>query len=165
MLLIFFFDPHKDADRFLLNRLLDRNRLKTPFKRRVLLNIFTVFRDRRRADQLQLPPRQRRFQDIGSVDCALRTPRTDQRMKLIQKQKHISRLRHLTDDPFYAFLKLAAVFASCDHAGQIQRHDLFILHGVGHFPRNDTGCQSFCDRRLSNARLSDQTRIVFGSPA
>ena len=61
MIFIPCFQSFKDLQALRLCRLLHRNRLETPLQRRILLDIFPVFRDRRRTDQLKLPAGKRRF--------------------------------------------------------------------------------------------------------
>ena len=53
VVLIFLFQSRKDRQALLLGRFLNRYRLESSLQRRVLLDVFPVFRDRRGADQLQ----------------------------------------------------------------------------------------------------------------
>ena len=81
-------------------------------------------------------------------------------MQLIDKQQHIAAVRHFLDHFFDAFLKLAAVFGTGNHARHIQCDHAFVLKHRWNGSEHDPLCQPFCDRRLADTRLTDQARIV-----
>ena len=62
------------------------NRLETALQRRILLDVLAVFRDRRRADHLEIAAGQRRLQQIGSIHRPFRRTGADDRMHFINKQ-------------------------------------------------------------------------------
>ena len=72
VLLIAAAKPLQNLDGFRLRRLIYHNRLKPAFQGRIFFDVFAVFFQRRRTNELNLAPRQRRFQDIGGIDRALR---------------------------------------------------------------------------------------------
>ena len=62
-----------------------------------------------------------------------------------------------------AFLELAAILGACDHAGQIERNQTLILEVFRYVAGDDLLCQAFGNRRLADARVTDQSRIVLGA--
>ena len=59
--------------------------MEAPLERRVLLDVLAVLVERRRADAVQLPARQRRLEHVGRVDGALGAARTHQRVQLVDE--------------------------------------------------------------------------------
>ena len=55
------FESAQDGDRIFYRRFSDKHRLKPTFKRRVFFNILAVFVQRRCADAVKFPARQKRF--------------------------------------------------------------------------------------------------------
>ena len=53
-----FLQPAQDRDGVLNRRLADHHRLEPTLQRRVFLNVFPVFLQRRRADGMKLPARE-----------------------------------------------------------------------------------------------------------
>ena len=77
--------PFQNLQSLLLRRFLHRNRLKTSFQRSILFDIPAIFFLRRCSDKLDFSSGQRWFQNIGCVQCSLRTTGSDDRMKFINK--------------------------------------------------------------------------------
>ncbi len=155
----------EDLIRLVLRRLLHRHRLEPALQGRVLLDIFTVLVNRRRADQLDLAAGKRRLQDIRSVDGPFRAARADDRMDLVDEQEHLAVLHDLGEHSLDALLKLAAVFRPGHHAGQIQGHDAFLGNGFRHVALGDHLRQPLHHGGLAHARLADQTGIVLRAAA
>src|SRR5215813_7765921 len=68
--LVALLQPAEDRDRVLDRRLLDHHRLEAAFERGVLLDVFAVFVERRRADAVQFAARERRFEQVSGVHRA-----------------------------------------------------------------------------------------------
>ena len=160
MLLIAGSDSLQNADRLLFRGFFHVNRLEPSFQRGVPFNILPVLRDRGRADELQLAASEGGLQDIGSVDRPFRSSCADQRMKLIQEQKHVSGFRHLADHLLNPFLKFSPVFASCDHSGKVQGKNPFVLHGIRHVSFHNPAGKPFHNGGFSDAGLSHQAGII-----
>ena len=107
----------KDTDSLFFRRFLYIHRLEPAFQCGVLFDIFPILGDGGGPDQLYFPSCQRRLQDIGGINRAFRTARTDKRMKLIQEQKDIAVIGHFPDHFFNALFKFTAVLASGYHSG------------------------------------------------
>jgi hypothetical protein len=51
-------------------------------------------------------------------------------------------------------------FAPGDHCPEVELHELLVLQALGDVAVDDPLCQSFDDRRLADARLADEHRVV-----
>ena len=115
-------------------------------------------------DDLNLTPCHGRFQNIRGIHGSLGTSCTNDRMKLINKQKNISVLTNLIDHILNTLLKLATIFGPGYHSRQIQNTQPSAPDRIRYFSCCDPGCQSFHNGSLTDPGLPDQTRIVL-SPA
>ena len=61
-------------------------------------------------------------------------------------------------------LELAAIFRAGDQRAHVERHQLLVLQRLRHVAIDDAQRQPFGDRRLADAGLADQHRIVLGAP-
>ena len=77
---------HRFAD--FRTRHINKHRLEASFQRSILFDMLAVFINRCCADNLQLSTRQRRFDNIGSIDTALGTACTDNGMQLVDKENN-----------------------------------------------------------------------------
>ncbi len=59
-------------------------------------------------------------------------------------------------------LELAAVLRARDQRAHVEREDVLVLQPLGHVAAHDALRQSLDDRRLADARLADQHRVVLG---
>ena len=83
-------------------------------------------------------------------------------MQLIDEENDLAlALAHFLKDGFQTLLKLATVLGACDKGTHIQCEDLFIFQSLRDIPADDSLCQSLDRRRLADARLTDQNRVVF----
>ena len=62
-------------------------------------------------------------------------------------------------------LELAAELGPGDQRAHVERDHLAVLEALGHVARDDPLGQALDDRRLADARLADQDRVVLGPPA
>ena len=103
----------QDLHGLLDGRLVDINLLEATGKRVVFLEHAAEFVKRRRADALQLARRQRRLEQVGSVERATRSrTRTNDRVNLIDEQNTVWIRFHLLEHCFQALLEVAAVFGT-----------------------------------------------------
>src|SRR5207249_10920200 len=113
-----------------------------------------------RADALQLPARERRFQDVRRVDRALSGTRADERVQLIDEEDDVVSVTKLLDDLLEALLELAAVLRPGDERPNVEGEHALALECLGHVALHDPVREPFGDRRLADARLTDQRGIV-----
>ena len=163
--LVALLQPAQDRDRVLDRRLADVDRLEPPLERRVLFDVLAVLVERRRADRAQLAARQHRLQEIGGVNRALGGAGSDDRVQLVHEQDHSAfGLLHLLEDGLQTVLELAAVLRARDQRADVERHDAAVAQRVRHVARDDPLRQALDDRRLSDAGVADQHRVVLGPP-
>jgi len=165
MFFIIWAQPLQDFNSLLFCRLFHDDRLKTPFKRCILFNVFPIFFQCRCSDQLDLSTGKRRFQDIGSIQCTFRSTGSDDRMDLINKEQYSLLFAYLIDHISDTFFKLTAIFTSCYHSGKIQNYHTFIFYSIRYHSCDDPLCKSLYDSRFSYSRLSSQAGIVLCSSA
>ena len=156
----------EDLDRLLDRRLADHDRLEAALERGVLLDVLAVLVERRRADALQLAARERRLDDVGRVDRAFGGARTDQRVQLVDEQDDLAGgAADLVHDALHALFELAAILRAGDQPGEIERDDALVAQRLGDFALDDALRQAFGDRRLADAGLADQRRVVLRAAA
>ena len=84
-------------------------------------------------------------------------------MKLIDKQDDLSfALLHFLKYRFQTFLKLATILGTCNQRTHIQGKNLLILKAFRYISCHNTLCQSLDGCCFTNARLTDENRVVLG---
>ena len=127
--------------------------------------MLAVFVERRRADAAQLPTGQRRLEEIGCVGAPLRRPGADHRVELIDEQDHTAGRRlHLAEDRLETVLELPTILCAGNQGPQIEGDDAFVAERLGDVRLHDPQRQPLGDRRLADARLADEDRVVFCPP-
>ncbi len=165
VLFIITFQALQDRDCVFERRLLDDDRLEATFECRVFFDMLAVFVHRRRTDKMELTPRQRRLQHIGSIERALSGARSSKQVKLIDKHDDIFLAFELINDFFQTLLKLAPVFRAGNHGGEIELYDTPVEQMVRDFLARNSLRQSFDDCRLTDARLTYQDGVVLCAAA
>ncbi len=156
----------QDRDRVGDRRLADVDRLETPLERGVLLDVLAVLVERRRADRAQLAARQHRLEHVRSVDRALGRACADDRVQLIDEEDQLAgRVLHLGEHGLEPLLELAAVLRTGEHRADVERPDALALQALGHVAGDDPLREPLDDRRLADAGVADQHRVVLGAPA
>ena len=143
-----------------IDRRIDHDRLEPPLERAVLLDVLAVLVERRGADALQLAPRQRGLEHVGGVDRPLGRARPDQGVQLVDEQDDLLVLGDLVHDRLEPLLELAAVLGPGDHRRHVEREHPVVLEDVGAQSVGDHQRQALDDRRLADAGLADQHRVV-----
>src|SRR5260370_16494678 len=67
----------------------------------------------------------------------------------------------LVDDLLQALLELTAVLSASDQSARVHREHALIHQGLRNVTKRDQLGQALSDRRLADARLSDQGGVVF----
>ena len=162
--LILLFDAAQDRDRVFDRWLFDHQGLKPTGKGSVFLDIFAIFIERCRAHAMQLAARQRRLDQIGRIHRAVAFAGADERVHFVDEQDDLaSGGLDLFQDGFDSLFKLATIFRASDQRAHVQSHQLFVLKAFGHVAIDDPQGQALGNRRLADARLADQDRIVLGA--
>ena len=152
-----------DCQRLLLGRFLYQHALKASCQCAVLFNGLAVFRNGGGANDLQFSARQLRLHHISGVHSALRRADPHNGMDLINKQNDISCCRYLLNDRTDPFFKVAAVLGSSYHCRKIQRHNPFFRQCHRDSPLRNALRKPFYHRCFTNACLTDQAGIIFGT--
>ena len=150
----------EDVDGQRNRRLLDLHRLEPALQRSVLLEVLAVLVDRRRADGLQLAPRQHRLQDRRRVDRALGGACAHQRVDLVDEQHDVAARADLLQHLLQALLEVAAIPATRNQRAEVERVELLPRQSLGHVVGDDPLGQTLDDGRLAHAGLADQHGVV-----
>ncbi len=62
-------------------------------------------------------------------------------------------------------LEFAAILRARDQRAEVEPHDPPVAEALGHVAAHDPLCEAFHDRRLADARLADEDRVVLRAPA
>ena len=155
----------QDRDRVLDRRLGDEHRLEPPRQRRILLDMLAIFVERGRADAMQFAARQRGLQEVRSVHRAIGLAGPDEGVHLVDEQDDAARGRgDFVEHALKALLELAAIFRAGDERAHVEREQLLVADRFRHVAIDDAQRQALDDRRLADAGLADQHRIVLGAP-
>ena len=84
--LVAFLQSAQDGDRVLDVGLVDEHLLEPPLQRGVLLDVLAVLVERRRADAVQLAPREGGLEHVAGIDRAFGLSRPDHRVQLVDEQ-------------------------------------------------------------------------------
>ena len=163
MLLVALANAHQDVDALLDRWLFDHDRLEAPLEGRVPLDVLAVVVERGGADALQFAAGERRLQDVGRVDRALRGARPHERVQLVDEQDRIVGAAQLLDDLLEALLELATVLRARDERADVEGQDALVGEGLRHVPADDAMGQALGDGGLADPRLADQGRVVLRS--
>jgi hypothetical protein len=130
----------------------------------VLLDVFTVFVERGRADAVQLAARQRRLQHVAGVHRALGLAGADHRVDLVDEDNGLAFvLRQFLQHRLQALFEFAAELGAGQQARHVERQHALALQRIGHLAVDDALRQAFHDRGLAHARFTDQHGIVLGA--
>src|SRR5437773_615262 len=160
VLLVALANAQQDLDRLLERWFLDHDRLEAPLEGGVALDVLAVLVEGRGPDALQLAARQRRLEDVRGVDRTLGSASTNERMELVDEENRVVRVAQLLDDLFEPLLELAAVLRAGNERPDVERQDALVEQRLGDVAVNDPVGEALRDRRLADARLADQRRVV-----
>ena len=163
---VFLLDPAQNRNRVFDRGFGDQHRLKPSGQRSVLFDILPVFIQRRRADAVQVSPRQRRLEQVGGVHRSVRLSRTDKRVHLVDEQQDFAgRVGDLREHGLQPFLELAAILRASNQGAHVQRHQALVPKALRDVARDNPKGQPLDDGRLAYARLANEHRIVLGPAA
>ncbi len=164
-LLVAVLHAHQDGDGLLLARRLDLDGLEAALERAVLLDVLAVLGRRGRADAADLAAAERRLEDVGGIERALRRPGPDQGVQLVDEHDDVRVLGQLLHDRLEALFELAAVLGAGDDEGDVEGEQALVGQEVRHVAADDLLGQTFDDRGLADPRFTDQHGVVLGAPA
>ena len=145
-------------------RLADHHRLEAALERGVLLDVLAVLVERRRADRAQFAAGEHRLEQVGGVDGAFGGAGADDRVELVEEQDDRALgLGDLLQHRLQPVLELAAVLGAGDQRADVERDHAALAQRLGHVAGDDPLGEALDDRRLADARLADQHRVVLGA--
>ena len=155
----------QDRDGVLDARLADEDRLEAALQRGVLLDVLAVLVQRRRADGPQLAAGQHRLQHVRGVHRPFGRAGADDRVQLVDEEDDLpGGVGDFLQDRLQPLLELAAEFRAGDQGAQIEGDDPLVLEVLRHVAAHDALRQPLDDRRLADAGLADQHRVVLRPP-
>ena len=164
VLLVFFLQAPQDRDRVLDRRLVDHHRLEPAGQSCVLFHMLAVLVERGCADAVQLAARKRRLQQVGGIHRPIRLAGADQRVHFVDEQDDFAVFRlHFVENGLQPLLEFAAELCARDQRAHVERHQLLVFKALRHVAIDDAQRQTLGDRRLADAGLTDQHRIVLGA--
>ena len=153
-------DVAQDLERLIGRSRLHHDLLEAAFEGRVALDVLAVLVERGGSDGLQFAARQRRFEDVGRVETALRRACTHDGVDLVDEDDRILRLAQFVEQLLHALLEFAAEFRAGHQRRDVEREERLVGDGVGHFAACDAQGQSLDDGALAHAGFADQDRVV-----
>ena len=151
----------KNGNGILHSRLINHNRLETTFQSSILFNILTILVQGGCSDTVKFPSCKHWLQHISRIHGAVCFSCSDDQMKLVNKENNVSlALFHFLQNCLQTFLKLASVLGSCYKRAHVQSKNLFVFQSFRNVSGNDSLSQSFNGCCFTDARLTDQNRIV-----
>ena len=158
-------DAPEDLDGLELRRTRYLDSLESPLEAPVALDVLAVLGGGGGADALDLPPGERRLQDIGGVERPLGGARPHQRVELVYKDDDVRVLGELLHDGLEALFELTPVLGAGHDEGDVEGKDALVGEEQRHVAVDDLVREPFDDRGLAHAGLADEHRVVLGSPA
>ena len=111
---------------------------------------------------MKLAARQHRLQQIARIHRAVRLAGADDGMQLVDEQNNSAvAFLYLIQNGFETLLKFAAEFRTGDERAHVQRENRPVAQILRHVAAHNADGKSFRNRSLADARLTDETRIVF----
>ena len=163
--LVAFFEAAQDADRVLDRRLADVDLLEAPFECRIFLDVLAVLVERGGTDHPQLAASQHRLDHVAGVHRPFGAAGADDRVQLVDERDHLAGgVGDLLEDGLETLFELAAVLGAGQHRTDVERDQTLALETLGHVAVGDPPGEALDDRRLADARLADQDRVVLGAP-
>ena len=161
----FSFRPRRIEIGVLHRRLVDEDRLEAAGERGVLFDMLAVFVERGGADAVQLAARQRRLQQVRGIHRAVGLAGADQRVHLVDEQDDAAGGRgHFRSTAFSRSSNSPRYFAPAISAPMSSDISCLSFSALRHVAVDDAQRQALDDRRLADAGLADQHRIVLGAP-
>jgi hypothetical protein len=155
----------EDRDRVGDRRRADQHRLEPALQGCVLLDVLAIFVERGRADRAQLAAREKRLQHVRRVDRALGSPRSHDRVELVDEEDDLPlRVLDLLEHRLQPLLELAAVLGAGEQGADVERPNPLSLQPLGHVPVDDPLREALDDGGLADSRLADEDRVVLRAP-
>ena len=167
MRLVLLLDAAQDLHGVLDTGLADEDLLEAALQGGVLLDPLAVLVERGRADHVQLAAGQHRLEHVAGVHGGVAAgTRADDRVQLVDERDDLpAGVLDLLEHGLEPLLELAAVLRAGHHRGQVEAQHAATLQRVGHVAGDHALGEALDDGGLADAGLTDQHRVVLGTPA
>ena len=157
--------PGENLHRLLDRRLVDGDLLQPPGERAILLDVLELL-ERRRADDAQIAGRENRLDQRRQIHRAAGDRAgADRGVDFVDEENRLRPGGERLDDRLEALLEVAAEPRAGQQRAGVEREDFRVLqralHIVGEQPRGE----AFGHRRLADAGIADEHRIVLAAAA
>ena len=98
-----------------------------------------------------------------AASIALGRTGADEGVDLVDEQHDVAAGADLLEHLLQALLEVTAVARAGDQRAEVERVDLLVLERLGHVALDDVLGQALDDRRLADAGLADEDRVVLGT--
>ena len=140
--------------------LADVDRLETPLKCSVLLDMFTILFCRSCTNDLDFSTRQRRLQDGCGIDGALCGAGANDGVNLVNEEDVILGFLQLSNNLLHAVLKLTAILRTSYQTCQVERPNLLTAQNVRNVAGSNELSQALNNSSLTNAGISQDKWVV-----
>ena len=151
-------DGHRDRG------LLHLDGLEAALEGGVLFDVLAVLVDGRGAHRLQFTAGQHRLQNRRRVDGTFGGPGAHQGVDLVDEQDDVATGADFLQDLLQALFEVTAVAATGDERAEVEGVELLVGERDRHLVGHDLLGQSLDDGGLADAGLTNQNRIVLGTP-
>ena len=162
--LVALLEAAQDRDRVAGVGLADEDGLEAALEGGVLLDVLAVLVEGGRADGAELAAREHRLQKVGGVDGALGGTGADDGVELVHEEDDLALGGlDLLENGLEPLLELAAVLGAGEQRADVERDHAAVTQRLGDVTRDDPLGEALDDRRLADAGVADQHRVVLGA--
>ncbi len=128
--------------------------------------MLAVFVQRCGTNTVQFTARKGRFQKVRRIHRAITFACADQRVHFVDEQDDLtSRRSDLVQNCLQPLFEFTTVFRTGNQRTHVQRQQFLVLKAFGHITINDPQRETFDNRCFTDARFTNQHRIVFCATA
>ncbi|MPM64722.1 hypothetical protein SDC9_111611 [bioreactor metagenome] len=117
--------PLKNMHRIIDRRFINKNRLETAFKGRILFYIFSILFKSRCAYNLKFSSRQTRLKNISRIDSPFSSASSNYCVNLVNKDDNISSLSKFLQKLPHSLFEFASILCACNEIAHIQLNYFF----------------------------------------
>ena len=166
MILILLLQSSQDRYSIDFRRLIHHYYLESAFQCFIFFKVLLILFQSSRTDRPQISTSQCGLQDIGSIHGSFTFACAHQCMDFINEEYDLTfRLHHFVDHSLQSLFKFTFIFSTRYQGSHIQREYLFSLQILRDVTSDNSLRKSFCNRSLTDTRLTYQNRVVFSTTA
>ena len=162
--LVFFTETFHDFDRVIDRRLVNFDLLETALQCGIFFNVLAILVHGGGSDTLHLRATEGGLNDIRSVHCPFRRPRTHDGVKLVDEKDDVFDFANFIHHGLDPLFELTPILSTRHHECQIKGHHFLVPKNFGNIASCNFLGQPFNNRGLTNTRFPNKHRVIF-SPA